>query len=579
VSRGGSGAGASGAVRTLVVRCPSWPAVALGAGPGEPAAVLRANRVVAATPAAVAEGVEVGQRRREAQGRCPGLAVLERDEDREARAFEPVARAIEAFTPRIELAQPGVVAFPTRGPSRYFGGDDHLAALVCAQVDVELAALGWSGYAGVGVADGGFAAALAARLARPAGSASPPSPAGSASPPSPAGSASPPSPAGSASPTSSAGSASPAQGAGVRVVARGGSAAFLAPCSVVVLERPDLAQVLRRLGLRTLGDLAALDPGDVVGRFGAEGQRAHRLARGLDERPPATAPPPPELAVGMELEPPTDRVDSVAFAGKALADELLARLDGLGMACTRLLVRAESDHGEHHERVWCHEGALGAAAVAERVRWQLDGWLHWSAAVRPTAGISRLELVPDEVVPARGRQLGFWGGSTAAADRAARGVARVQGLLGPEAVAVPELRGGRGPGERVALVPAGAVDLSVPRQAVAPGASAAPWPGQVPAPAPGLVPVEPVPVQVVDEGGVVVAVSGRGLLVGVPHRLAVGGSSWVVVEAWAGPWPADERWWDPRAHRRRARFQVIAGGRAHLLVLERGRWWLEATYD
>ena len=52
------------------------------------------------------------------------------------------------------------------------------------------------------------------------------------------------------------------------------------------------------------------------------------------------------------------------------------------------------------------------------------------------------------------------------------------------------------------------------------------------------------------------------------------------VVAWAGPWLADERWWDPPAHRRRARFQVVtADGRAHLLAIEGGCWWAEATYD
>ena len=53
----------------------------------------------------------------------------------------------------------------------------------------------------------------------------------------------------------------------------------------------------------------------------------------------------------------------------------------------------------------------------------------------------------------------------------------------------------------------------------------------------------------------------------------------VHVERWAGPWPAEERWWDPEAARRRARFQMVAGGRAFLLALEGSRWWVEATYD
>src|SRR5207247_687602 len=82
-----------------------------------------------------------------------------------------------------------------------------------------------------------------------------------------------------------------------------------------------------------------------------------------------------------------------------------------------------------------------AAALADRVRWQLDGWLTTTWADRPTGGIALLRLVPDEVVPDDGRQLGFWGGAREADERAARAVARLQGLLGPDAVAVPEQRG------------------------------------------------------------------------------------------------------------------------------------------
>jgi protein ImuB len=53
-----------------------------------------------------------------------------------------------------------------------------------------------------------------------------------------------------------------------------------------------------------------------------------------------------------------------------------------------------------------------------------------------------------------------------------------------------------------------------------------------------------------------------------------------VVVAWAGPWLLDERWWDPRAGRRRARFQLMGeDGTAHLCFIEGNQWWIEATYD
>jgi len=540
------------AVRTLVVLGADWPVLAAGVPPDEPAAVLRANRVVSCSPAARDEGVTCGQRRREAQGRCPGLVVLEPDDARDARAFEAVVAAVESFTPRIEITRPGRCAVSTRGPSRYFGGDDALAALVHERVRDLLSERGWPGAASVGVADGPFAAGLAAESAGSAGS------------------------------------------AGVRVIAAGATARFLAPRPVAVLDRagladaPGLIDVLGRLGLRTLGAVAALPAADLVARFGVDGQVAHRLARGLDERPPDTRIPAPVLRVEAELDPPAERVDTATFVAKALADDLHARLDHLGLACTRLAILAETEHGESLERLWRHEGALTPGAIADRVRWQLDGWLTGSAAHRPTSGITLLALVPDEVVAATGRQLGFWGGETAVDERAVRAFARVQGLLGTDAVTVPEWRGGRGPGDQVVRVPVHAVDLErldgAGRPAARPDSVAGPWPGQLPAPAPSTVYPEPLAVEVLDGAGTLVQVSGRGLVSAPPSRLSPAGSAGRSagheVVAWAGPWLVDERWWDPPAHRRRARFQVVtADGRAHLLAVEGGRWWVEATYD
>jgi protein ImuB len=94
-----------------------------------------------------------------------------------------------------------------------------------------------------------------------------------------------------------------------------------------------------------------------------------------------------------------------------------------------------------------------------------------------------------------------------------------------------------------------------------------------------LVHPEAPPVELVDGTGRLVGVSGRGSISSTPETLVAGGATHRVV-AWAGPWPADERWWDPGARRRRARVQVVTGeGTAHLLSLEGGRWTLEATYD
>jgi protein ImuB len=67
---------------------------------------------------------------------------------------------------------------------------------------------------------------------------------------------------------------------------------FLSDLPVVVLadrlglperEAGNLVEALRRLGVGTLGELAALSPSHVADRFGPPGLRALRLARGEDE--------------------------------------------------------------------------------------------------------------------------------------------------------------------------------------------------------------------------------------------------------------------------------------------------------
>ena len=67
-----------------------------------------------------------------------------------------------------------------------------------------------------------------------------------------------------------------------------------------------------------------------------------------------------------------------------------------------------------------------------------------------------------EVVSAEALQLPLWGGiGEEDRLRARRALVRVQGLLGPEAVQVPVLSGGRGPAERITFTPLG--DELVPR--------------------------------------------------------------------------------------------------------------------
>jgi protein ImuB len=534
----------------LVVGCTDWPLTAAGIAPDEPAAVLRAHRVQATTVAARDAGVQRGQRQREAQARCSGLRLLDARPDLDARAFEPIVAAVTAFSPRVEIVRPGVVALATRGPSRYFGGDAALTDRIATAVRDVLTRIAPRDQrpdgCRVGIADGLFPALLAASRQV--------------------------------------------------VVPPGGSPTFLAPFPTTMLDRGDLVDLLRRLGITTLGALAALDERDVLDRFGTEGLRAHRLARGLDERPLVTRPPRVELAVSEAFDPPAERIDVVAFAARGTAERLQQMLQSHGLVCIQLAIEAHTAHDEHLVRCWRHtDGAFSPAAMVDRVRWQLEGWWNGSGAHvdrtaverRPSAGLALLRLRADECAAAGEVQPDLWDAGTTVDAQVQRTLGRVQGLLGQDSVRTAVVGGGRSPEEQIRLVPWG--DPREPAKPGLPGTATVrvptgvelpPWPGRLPLPPPAIVQAQPVPAAVCDGLGQPVDVSERSIVTGEPACVSIAEGPWSDVVGWAGPWPIDERWWDPRQARRRMRFQVaLSDGTAHLLALEDGHWWVEATYD
>jgi protein ImuB len=216
---------------------------------------------------------------------------------------------------------------------------------------------------------------------------------------------------------------------------------------------------------------------------------------------------------------------------------------------------------------------LNVAAMVERVRWQLDGWAQVDDL---TAGVSLLRLDPVELRSDDGVQLGLWGGRTQADDWALRAVARLVAVAGEQQVVVPAVQGGRQPHDRYAWVSAMATDLAEPADRLAP--VEAPWPGSLPAPSPAVVHTPARPIEVVDAHGTPVVVTGRGLASAAPAKVRIGDHE-DPVEAWAGPWPVDERWWDAARARRVARFQLLTrSGRLLLVAVEQGAWYLTAEY-
>ncbi|WP_258726878.1 DNA polymerase Y family protein [Cellulomonas sp. NS3] len=536
--------------RTTVLWVPDWPVLAaVRAGqvpPHLPAAVHDARRVTAVSALARSQGVRRGMRRRQAQGCCPELVLLPVDEGRDVRLFEPVVAAAETVVAGLEVARAGLLLLPAGGASRYHGSEDVLAERLVTAVAER------TGHeAHVGTADGLLAAVLAARSAS--------------------------------------------------TVPPGGSRAFLAPLGVGELvhaavqdgaaeEVAAFVDLLLRLGLRTLGDLATLPSADVHARFGRTGAWAHTLARGADDRPPARRRPETDLEVACELDPPAERVDAATFAGRRLAEELHALLVEHSVTCGRLQIVARTDAGEELARTWRTDlgglGGLTAARITDRVRWQLEGWLTTGAlAGRPgrrardltaddpaPAALVHLTIAAQDVAPAGAEQGRLWGGPSGGDLRAHRALDRVQGLIGGDGVLTVALQGGRDLRDQVHLRPWG-------DQTAAPRPADRPWPGRLPEPAPATVLTEPQPVDVRDAAGTRVRLDERAVLSGEPATVRWPGEDPRAVAGWAGPWPLADRWWTGAVRVRSHVQATLDDGRAVLLACTDGVWTCEATYD
>ncbi|MBX3092647.1 MAG: DNA polymerase Y family protein [Cryobacterium sp.] len=517
--------------RVLLVWCPDWPVEAAvrvqGLDPDAAIAIMEAGRVFACSAAARVEGVARGLKLREAQARCPALIVTPHRPADEARAFETVLTAIEELMPGVQPLRPGVCALRVRGPAAYYGGEEEAALWLLDQLD-ELGVPATR----IGIADGVFTAEQAARQRLPQR---------------------------------------------IRVVPAGTAAEYLAPVPVGVLDDSSASDasvvtLLRRLGVYTLGDFAALDAADVRDRLGEQGARLHALAGGLDSRPVVARIPPETKECSIAFEPAVDRIDQVAFGVRSLADRFIAGLTASKLVCTAVHVQLDSERGESSERTWLHPRSFSAADVVDRVRWQLQGGA--SAAdqngVGLSSGVVAVRLIPANIDSIGNHEEGLFGGGPD--ERIHHALSRVQGMLGRTEVLTASIGGGRGPADRMTLVPWG--DRLVHAREPAP-----PWPGHLPSPAPSTVFEPPRPVTVFSASGAELAVGARGALSAAPSSMSSGRST-LRVTAWAGPWTVDEQWWDFRNASTTSRLQVVdATGTAWLLALEHGRWWAEGKYD
>jgi len=281
--------------------------------------------------AAEAFGVHPGMRLGEAFARCPRLTLVPPDPAGVADFWERLLVRLESIGAAVEPERPGLVCFDASGLLRLHGGIEGVLAAAGRALRVPVR---------FGVAPSRFAAVAAAtraRVRRP-----------------------------EIVPRGAAGLVNHSAGA-----ARGQAQAraYLAPLPVALLRArstlTDLPPALERLGVKTLGELAALPPAALADRFGTDGLLAHELASGGDG---ALRPRPaaeflreslelPEAASGVQLE----------RGLRLLIDRLLARRERRGRTLRTVVLSAVL---VEHGGTW-REQVVFREALADPARMRL----------------------------------------------------------------------------------------------------------------------------------------------------------------------------------------------------------------
>ncbi|HEU0165443.1 MAG TPA: hypothetical protein VFQ54_10390, partial [Thermomicrobiales bacterium] len=192
------------------------------------------RKVIDCTPEATALYIRPGMSIRDVIAMSPAAHVVDTNPAREARVSQKILHDLEALSPFVEAdeREAGCWYIDLVGLDRLLGPLPDIARRLLQTISPLLRPR-------VGIASGKFPARVAA------------------------------------------GSSGPGA---FQIVVPADTTAFLATASVTALPiDPATIQLLRQLGLRTLGELAVLSPSAVAARLGPEGRAAWELARGNDD--------------------------------------------------------------------------------------------------------------------------------------------------------------------------------------------------------------------------------------------------------------------------------------------------------
>ena len=334
--------------------------------------------------------------------------------------------------------------------------------------------------------------------------------------------------------------------AGVTVIPPGKEAGRLSGLPVEGLpceeERTAAALcVIQNWGIRTLGELAELPPLGLIARFGEEGERLLRLARGETRRSLRAIVPSENYERGVELEHPLRLLEPLLFVIASLFNELMR-----GLAFNRVTLGLKlANKSEHSCTLEFPVPVRDSKVLLKQLQFDLEAHPPKSAIVAV-----RVRLQP---AAARVLQHGLFLPQAPAPEKLQLTLARLTALLGEGNVGSPELLDTHRPDAFVMrpLNPDAATPGSVPP------ATALRFAFRYYRP--------PLPAQVRLE-------SERPVIINAQPVLTA-----------AGPWRASGDWWTDAGWKREEWDVELGNGGLYrvfsALYSNHARWFLEGVYD
>jgi protein ImuB len=333
---------------------------------------------------------------------------------------------------------------------------------------------------------------------------------------------------------------------GLTVVPAGAEARAMAPLPLEILDlEAERIDLLRRWGVRRIGDLLALPATGLAERLGPDGPRLLRLARGEDLAPLVPTLPPESFRTTLELDWAVDGLEPLSFLLTRVLETLCESLRARGRKAAGLALELVKADGGVHRR------ALRPAAPTVLPRTWRALLLLDLEAHPPGEAVTRI-TVEAEPTPARQVQFSLLDPAQPSPERLAETMARLHEWTAGGRSGSPALLDTHRPG-------AFAVET------FAPGAHRPRRPDRLP-PRPALrVFRPPLSADVVVRQGAPAFVSAPGLRGAVDER--------------AGPWRASGDWWDVAYSREE--WDVMVGGALYRLVHDRlrGAWLVEGVVD